>query len=396
MASAQHYDYHKEEGPAISWNGTQMFDARMLGAGGVSFLSSGFFAGAVNPALLPEGGTFSAGFSADYMAHEAFQYWGVNQGVTVKPSALSDQQTGLNALALSFSLKKVRLSAGWYVPALLSLPDFDFEQRYWAYTGEFSGREDTFFAAAAVSWGNKFDIGIKIDYIHGNRNVEINEYHNYYTSDGYPVDSYLLIRHSESHKLTCIVPTVGVTFKFSPTWTLDASLVYPFKGNAERTLNRTFDNQYEPPISDTLNGKDRFFRPPKIQAGTRYTWHPRGSGSKTKLTIALESTYVVWSGYEFVFFSEDTPRDMRNCLILAAGAEYGIFRNGKNLFIRTGYRFDPQPLKDPKFTLHTFTFGTGFRYGKFTTDIGFAYYIGPSDVLRQRHYIINGTIGIDL
>jgi hypothetical protein len=359
-------------------------------------MASGFFRGAVNPALLPKEGKFNAGISLDYMFHEAFQYWGVNQGVTFKPSALSGRHAGLSGLALSFSLKNIRLSAGWYLPSLLSLPDFNFEQTYWAYTGEFSGREDTFFAAAAVSWGSKLDIGIKIDYIHGKRDLEVNEYFKYYRSNGYPVDSHLLIHHSESHKLTCIVPTVGAAFKLSPTWTLGAALVYPFKGNAERTLNRVFDNQFEPPISDTLTSTDRFYRPARIQVGTLYTLNPRSTESKTKIIIAIESTYVLWSGYEYIFFSEETPRDMRNCLVLAAGAEYGIYGRVKDFIIRAGYRFDPQPVRDPKFTLHTLTFGCGFRYGNLTTDIGFAYYIGPSDMLRQRHYIINGTIGIHL
>jgi hypothetical protein len=79
--SAQVFDYHREESPAISWNGTPLFDARMLGAGGVSLMGSPGFMAAVNPALIPHGDKLLVAASFDVTHFEAFQYWGLNQGV---------------------------------------------------------------------------------------------------------------------------------------------------------------------------------------------------------------------------------------------------------------------------------------------------------------------------
>lgn len=396
MAFSQNYDYHKEEAPAISWNGTQMFDARMLAAGGVSFMASAPFAAVVNPALIPAAGKFSVGFSLGHMGYEAFQYWGVNQGVDFSPSALPADYINLNALALSLPLKKIRFSAGWYVPKLLALPSFDFDYTYWAYTGEFSGRENHFFTAAAVSLGKKFAVGIKGEYISGSRDLATYEYLKYYRNDGYPADSYLLIRRKENHTMKCFVPSLGVTYELSPAWTLGAALVYPINGTAERTVDQVFDNLNNPPISINASSEDTFYRPVRVHFGTVYTSSSSAVSHENKITIAAETIYVGWSEYRYIYFSEETPRDLRNCLLLALGLEFGIYKSEIAYFLRAGYRFDPQPVREPEFTLHTFTLGTGLRHGKFTSDIGFAYYYAPNDMLNQTHFVINGTIIIKI
>jgi long-subunit fatty acid transport protein len=114
------------------------------------------------------------------------------------------------------------------------------------------------------------------------------------------------------------------------------------------------------------------------------------------LTIAAETTYVSWSGYEYIHFSEEIPRDMRNCLILSLGCEYGIYKPGVDYFLRAGYRYDPQPVKAPEFTLHAITIGAGFRYGKITADFGAAFYTGPAEMFSQHHTVISGTLIINL
>jgi hypothetical protein len=228
--------------------------------------------------------------------------------------------------------------------------------------------------------------------MYGKRDLEINEYHKY----TYPAESYLLIHRKESHSLTGLAATLGATLKLTPAWTIGTALVYPFKGNAERTIDRKFDNLYDPPISYSQNSKDSFHRPPKILFGTVYTLDKRSNGSGSMWTIAAETTYLRWSGYEYIYFSEAVPRDMRDCLIVALGCEFGIYRATGDYFFRAGYRYDPQPVKVPEFILHALTFGTGFRYGKITADFGMAYYIAPADVLSQHHTVISGTLSIHL
>ncbi|MCK4836564.1 MAG: hypothetical protein KAT17_07995, partial [Candidatus Aminicenantes bacterium] len=48
---SQYFDYHREESPAISWNGVSLFDARLLATGGISLMSSAPFIAISNPAL---------------------------------------------------------------------------------------------------------------------------------------------------------------------------------------------------------------------------------------------------------------------------------------------------------------------------------------------------------
>lgn len=394
-AAAQNYDYHREESSAISWNGTTMFDARMLAAGGISFMASAPFAAVINPALLPKESKFNLGLSLANTDYEAFQYWGINQGVYTVPEAQSDRNKNVSGLSFSLPFKKFRLSAGWYIADLLVLPDFNFDYRYWAYSGKFSGRENNFFAAAAFAVGRKLDVGVKIDYISGSRDVLIDEYHKYYRSDGNPVDSFLLIERAENHNLGCIVPTIGAQYRFSPSWAAAAAVVYPFRGKADRKIWQTFDNQYWTPITITQTGSDTLYRPAKIYLGTDYTTANRHAPRQNAVTIAAELAYILWEDYKYIYFSEEMPRDMRNCLVFASGLEYGIYKPAVDYFLRAGYRFDPQPVDRPHVSLHTFSCGTGFRFGHIAADIGIAYYIAPSDMLSQRHFVVNASFSID-
>lgn len=393
----QSIDYHKEESPAVSWNGVPMFDARMLAAGGVSLMASRPFAASLNPALIPGDGKASFGVTYNYLSFQAYQYWGINQGVVRDPEPWTDNRSLFGGFSVSLPVKKLRLSAGWYLSHPLVLPDFNYDERYWRYTGQFNGGENTFFAAAAFKLTEKLDIGIKLDYISGKRRLEINEYHKYYISDGYPADSYLLMQRKEHHQLAYVTPGFGAAWKLSPSWTLAASLVYPLPGTVKRTLSREFDNLYDPPISENHSGKDTLYRPKRIHLGARYTdaRHPE-SPKGQRIALAAEAVYTFWSGYRFVYFSETIPRDFNNTLVLALGVEYGIYSIKKDLTLRIGYRFDPQPVREPKTNLHALTAGTGFRFGTVTTNLGLAYYFSPYTDFKQEHIVVNGSLNIDL
>jgi hypothetical protein len=357
-------------------------------------MASAPFAAAINPALLPEENKFSLGLSLANSSYEAFQYWGINQGVYTVPEAQSDRSNNVSGLSFSLSLKKFRISAGWYISNLSALPDFNFDYRYWAYTGEFTGRENNFFAAAAFSVGRRLDIGVKIDYISGSRDVLIDEYYKYYRSDGYPVDSFLLIERTENHNLGCIVSTIGARYRFSPSWNAAAAVVYPFRGKADRKAWQVFDNRYWTPITITDTADDTLYRPAKIYLGAEYTTVNRHNPRQKAVAIAAEIVYILWEDYKYIYFSEEIPRDMRNCLVFASGIEFGVYKPDVDYFLRAGYRFDPQPVNRPRVSLHTFSCGTGFRVGRITADIGIAYYIAPSDMLSQRHFVLNASLSV--
>ncbi|MCP5048040.1 MAG: hypothetical protein GY940_12780, partial [bacterium] len=145
--SAQYFDYHRDESPSISWNGVPLFDARMLGAGGVSLMASPAFSASINPALIPSTKETALGASYEIMQHEAFQYRGLNQGVFYSPDNQSQRNDRPSGFAIVFPYKGLRFSAGWSTINLLELPSFSFQADRYSYTGNFPGNENTVFAA---------------------------------------------------------------------------------------------------------------------------------------------------------------------------------------------------------------------------------------------------------
>ncbi|MDQ1350490.1 MAG: hypothetical protein QG657_792, partial [Acidobacteriota bacterium] len=231
---AQYYDYHREESPSISWNSIPMFDARMLAVGGISLMASEAFSAVINPATIPETKGILAGASFQFVTHQAFQYWGLNQGVynTYQPRTQENYRPG--GFTLKFPIKGMCFSGGWYIANLLELPKFDFSDSGWSWKATFPGVENAVFAVAAWKWGKNVSVGIKLDYLFANRRVDIEE-----TWPTYYPTTYL---HRESHHMRCIIPSLGAKLKISPQWTLGAVLVYPLRGKAHRTLDHIFDS----------------------------------------------------------------------------------------------------------------------------------------------------------
>ncbi len=391
VVSAQYFDYHREESPAISWNGVILFDARMLGVGGISLMASPAFAASINPALIPSTNNILIGASYEVMEHEAFQYWGVNQGVLFDPDNHSARNYQPSGLTLTFPLKGIRFAAGWYTSNMLELPPFYYELQYWGYSGRFLGTENTFFAAAAFKLGKTIDIGIKLDVVAGKRDVEVNE-----TWKSYPVD----IQHQENHRLFYLAPAVGVVVTISPTWTLGASLSQPIPGKARRTLDRSFRSSTETIEISDLKSTDTLDRPTRFYLGTTFApFTTRGDPGKKILTLAAELVYTLWSNYEYEFYSEILQRNMRNTLILALGMElglYNLFKTKSDWFLRLGYRLDPQPVTEPEMSLKGLTGGIGMRAGRVYLDAGAIYITGSYQGIKQKHWVLNGTMQLRL
>jgi hypothetical protein len=391
VVSAQYFDYQREESPAISWNGVILFDARMLGVGGISLMASPAFAASINPALIPSTNNILIGASYEIMEHEAFQYWGVNQGVLYDPDNHSARNYQPSGLTLTFPLKGIRFAAGWYTSNMLELPSFYYEFQNWAYSGRFPGTENTFFAAAAFKFGKTIDIGIKLDVVAGKRDVEVNE-----TYKGYPVE----IQQRESHRLFYLAPAVGVVMRFSPTWTLGATVSQPIPGKARRTLDRFFKSSTETIEIIDLKSTDTLDRPTRFYLGTTFApFTIRGDPGKKILTLAAELVYTPWSNYEYEFYSEILQRNMRNTLVLALGMElglYDLFKTNSDWFLRLGYRLDPQPVTEPEMSLKGITGGIGMRAGRVYLDAGVIYITGSHLEFSQKHWILNGTMQLRL
>jgi hypothetical protein len=388
LLSAQDFDYHREESPSISWNGVIFFDARMLAAGGISLMASPAFSAALNPALIPPGQAIAAGGSFAVMKHEAFQYWGINQGIYGDIDPQSDRNSQFSGFTLIFPVQRLRLSAGWHIGARLELPDFVYEDQYWAYSVRSTGSENNFFAAAAFQLGKNFSVGIKLDYVSGKRDVTIDE-----SWREYPVR----FLHEEHHRLSWVVPALGAAWKISSAWTLATAVIYPLQGKAKRTLDRIFESNVERVEILDQKSTDTLYRPIcfYLTASFAPLAHPRDPGKK-KMILAAEAVYTLWSSYRYEFFSETLPREMKNTLVLALGMEYGLFGTRSDYFARLGYRLDPQPLKGPGMILQALTGGLGIRWGNISLDIGALYYFGSQQGIKQKHAVLNSTMNIRL
>ena len=385
---AQDYDYHREESPAISWNGVALFDARMLAAGGISLMASPAYSAAINPAAIPAGNNIYIGGSFEAMKHEAFQYWGINQGIYGDPNPQSDRNNRLSGLSVIFPCKGLRFSAGWYVGSLLALPAFNYQEYYWAYLVRSTGVENNFFAAAAVKLCKSIDFGIKLDVVSGKRDVSLDE-----TWQEYPVQ----FLHEERHRLSYIVPSIGVLLKISPAWTLGATAIYPLRGKAKRTIDRIFISNYERIEILDLKSTDTLYRPARFYLGTTLTpfANPVNPG-KTRLTLAAEMMYTLWSDYRYEFYSEILPREMKNTLVLALGTELGWLGTNSDYFVRLGYRLDPQPITNPEISQQAISGGFGLRIGSISLDVGAIYYFSSYQGIKQKHTVLNSTLAIRL
>lgn len=386
---SQGFDYHTQESPAISWNGTPQFDARMLGAGGISLMASPVFAPSVNPALIPGVENISVGVSFGKLKHEAFQYWGLNNGVFFSAEPMGEELSGVNGLAIAVPLKRIRFSGGWFVSSPPELPSYLYDSEYWYYSGNFSGSADTFFAAAAVTLGDVLDVGLKIEYIAGKRDVFLDEI--------YKADQVRITRE-ENHRLNLWAPSLGISFQASPNWTIAASLVYPIRGKAKRTLSRRFISETDTVGQLGLKSTDDLYGPARVYLSTAYSpWVKRGDPGKKILTLAAEFTQVMWSQYKYEFYREFQARDFRNTNIISLAVEftaYGILWG--DWTFRAGYRSDPQPVKSPAVRLQWVTGGVGAKFGRIALDVGFGYIEGDANPAgkmgKMEHWIVNGTL----
>ncbi|UCH94233.1 MAG: hypothetical protein JSV88_28730 [Candidatus Aminicenantes bacterium] len=403
---AQDFDYHLEESPAISWNGVPMFDARMMASAGISLMASAPFAAVINPALIASEGKFLLGFSYDKLKHEAFQYWGVNQGVIINEKPIWDNYSDFSGFAGAFKVKGIRFAAGWYLSNLLRFPSFKYEEQYqydqnYYYQGLFSGTENTYFAAAAFKWGKAVDLGIKLDVISGKRDVTVTDFFYGYIYDDRNDTWYrrtIILEQQENHEFTLLVPTAGVCLQLSSHWMVGTALVYPLKGTVKRTLIRLWQNaQDNIDIGQIQHSSDTLYRPAKIYLGT--TWEiplNRYSRALKRFILAAETKYTLWSGYKYIFFNEEMPRDMKNTMTLGLALEYGSLSSKGDFFLRMGFSLDPQPVKEPGTTLKVLTGGIGTRFGPIAGDIGLAYFYGAPGGINLDHIILNGTLSIKL
>jgi hypothetical protein len=397
LLMGQYFDYHREESPAISWNGIPLFDARMMGAGGISLFSSPAFSAIVNPALMLSnsganlgGHKFNIGATFAGMEHEAFQYRGLNEGVFYSSINQTQDNQRLSALAFTLPIRGVYVSAGYYMTAVPELPDFDIVEDGYNYTATFPGKENRFFVAAAFKLSGSIDLGFKLEYVSGSREVATDE----------DIQSLgVRMQLEEFHEFSYFAPTLGLNITLSPVWKVGIVWDQPLRGSAKGTLNHYFQSSYAQHEILGTETDDSFYRPTNIRVSAEFT--PFGvpaaqEGLRFYLSAGLEAVYSMWSQYKYEFGGEEIPRDMNNTTGFALGTEFGFAGVDSAYLLRLGFRLDPQPVSNPDITLNAFTVGLGIRWDRIRLDIAAMFYNGAIDDFSQSHWVVNAGVGLGL
>jgi len=400
-AAAQELDYHLEETPAVSWNDAGFHDARMLAVGRVSLMASSAFAGASNPASMSLDGSRGMAVSATRAGFEAAQYWGINQGsVSTGPELPSAEATFLDGLAVYWSRPGWALSAGWYVSALLRSPGFEQRQDYEAgqyseRSWTFDGSENVLFVAAALPAWRGLRAGLRLDYMAGTREVGLRSADAWYflVPTGWELRRIERVEEQEN-ETRVIAPSVGLSWRATPSWTVAGRLTWPLPGSADRRLTRSFENRADQVvISDSQTSSDRHRRPRQAALGTAFDFDLRrlGWSRPLRLRLAAEAEHVAWSGYRYELFGQELRRDLRDTLALAGGMELS-YEARAGVALRLGYRRDPQPVTAASATVEAFSGGAGVRFQRLALDAGAAWYRGSAGGTEQHHSALTVTV----
>jgi|GEM_PF-5793330 len=382
---SQMLDYNKPETPSPSWNGIFLYDARMAASGGVALMSSGAGTAIANPAIAPKENGFYINSSAAILGQTAYQYGALNSGVFYTEDPLFELNANFSNLSAVLSTEKINLSAGWYRHASLELPDYTSSQQQYIYEASYTGAEDAVFFAVSGELFQDFCVGAKFTYLYGSRSAEQDENYNF-----------AVISQYEHYEFRYYMISLGMLFKPAKTLSIAALMDYPFGGDVDEQISITFDARelngaY---IYKTNTGKSDFERPPKINLSISYSpTGSEGAEAESDLTIAVEFNYILWSDYTFYSFGEEIERYLEDAFVAAVGIEKKIEFETLDLFLRGGYRLDPQPTTDPTATLHWLTLGAGLAFSDLTIDMAGAYIFGSLNEWTANNFTVVTTLG---
>ncbi len=397
--SGQIFDYRYHESSAVSWNGISMHDSRQLSMGGISLFSSGHTMQVGNPALFPDKKGIEIGFSYNHIFYQSFQYWGINEGVRTFQDPLTEQVFSPSSIAVRFGFRRLNITLGWYRSGLKDFPDFSFVNyydydQYDEFNGTFSGFNESYFISMGIPLSSKLNAGLKIEYMKGERNVEISDKSSYY----YFLDGYYQLKdkrssYKETNKAEIIIPEIGFIYDIDQKMRAGIRVRYPLNGKVNRMIIRSLNNSDGLNIYDDYLYKDDYYAVPEVGAAFVYKVdEPKIFGSSAKFIAGVEVEYKKWSEYKFVFFGEQEERDLTDTVKFSLGAEYAKKINKIDLYFRLGFSFDRQPVKDPGIALKNYTTGLGIRYKGVQAGIGLLYSHGSIEGVSQDHFIVSTSL----
>jgi hypothetical protein len=385
---AQSKDYHRDESPAITWNGIVLYDARSAAAAGISVFASGTGAAAANPALLSKADSILVGISYALAGTTAYQYQTMNTGVFYSSDKLFEFNDNFSALSATASFGDINTSAGFYKKAQLELPDFDVAGTGYSGSAVFSGYENAFYLAASYDL-SYLALGAKLTWVAGNRTASLNEVY----------DSVVVIGQNEVYSFDYFILSLGLAWKAVENINLSAVIDYSLTSTQNSEYSRTFDAYTTggEHITTLYTSQDVLYRPLKITAAALMTPFADSVGKDGNgMTIGFEITHTFWNSYRYFTFGDEFMRNFDDTTTLAVGLELPIKCRGFNLAMRGGYRLDPQPVPEPQTTLHWLTFGVGISIWNISLDVAASYFFGSLPEWSPQNFTVIATLGFQL
>lgn len=397
--TAQVFDYRYYESPAVTWNGVAMHDSRQLSLGGISLFASGPWMQIGNPSLFPREKGVEIGFSYNFNFYQSFQYWGINEGVKRYMEPFSEELFFPSSIIVRFGFTGLNITAGWYRSSMNDFPDFSFVneydyEQYDEFNGTFSGFNESYFISLGIPLSGRLNAGLKVEYRVGNRNTEIEDKTSYY----YFLDGYYQLKekrstYAETDSAEIIIPELGIIYNIKPNLKAGFRIRYPLNGKAEREITRSLNNSDGLNVYDKYQFKDDYFDVPMISAGLTYMFDKlKILGSGGKLTTGVELEYRKWSDYRFIFYGDEEERDLTDTVKISIGAEYGLTINKIDLFLRSGFSLDRQPVKAAGTTLKNYSLGLGIKFKGVRADMGLMYFHGATSGITQDHFVVCTSI----
>ncbi len=380
------FDYHRPEAASPSWHSGFFYDARALGAGGISLLGDSILGAVANPALSSFIGNTSFRVSFSLLDLSAFQYATYNTGYVTSSEPLSESFADITAAAAGLKLDTFGVSAGFYRDSAFNLPDYSFSSSQGGTTQmyEHMGWEDIFYLSAAGEVMSNFHAGIKFAYVSG--------YYDAVLTDPY---GYATISQEENYSWNYMLANIGIVY--SPHQAVTAAFCYEmsFTGEVEESYTRIFDGTPAggTRVETNTTATDDYERPAKFTGSIIYAPDRKQGELRGLFNIAFELNYALWEDYTYRLFGVDIDRGLKNRIELALGIEKIFLFKGGDFRLSGGYRYDPQPLTNPEVALGWITGGAGLRLGPVQADAGIAFISSDSDDWEQSDLIVSFTLG---
>jgi hypothetical protein len=384
----QSKDYHRDESPAVSWNGIVLNDARSAAIAGISVFSSNAGAAAANPALLKK--TDSILFATSYAltGTTAYQYQTMNTGVFYAQDKIYEFNDDFTSLSANVSFRNINIGAGYYKNALLDLPDFDVIDTGYSASTVFSGCEDAYYLAASYDLSD-MTFGLKFTWVDGKRTANLHEVY----------DGIEIIEQNQDYGFDYYIISLGIDWKAAESIYLSAVFDYPITNKQDAEYSRIFlanipGGAY---IEETNTSKDDLYRPSKVIAAALLT--PFAGNNKKdgkEIAVGVELTYTFWNSYRYFMFGDEMTRNFDDTAELAVGFELPVACRGFNLAFRGGYRLDPQPVPEPKTTLNWLTFGAGIEFRGISFDVAGSYIFGSLPEWNPQNFTAVATLAFQL